>query len=214
MTRRLAPPRLLPLPLAIVLVGACGTPPAGPAAPSAEGDPAADPPGAPGPAAVHVPPVPTGVRSRTLLTQPVAERPPAPPPPLAAGSAPAAERAVGDGAVPEPRSARADDPGSRGNGLDAFKVREVIHAAQGRIRHCFDRLRQGSPRVTEARVSVRLEIAPAGNVEEVEVTGCAPDDDTFASCVRALVRSLDFPPASAPTVTTYPFVFSVASGEQ
>ncbi|NMC72367.1 MAG: AgmX/PglI C-terminal domain-containing protein, partial [Myxococcales bacterium] len=149
------------------------------------------------------------------LTQPVEETPPAlPPAPLGAGSPPAGDRPTSAGAVPEPRSARADDPGSRGNGLDAFKVREVIHAAQGRIRHCFDRLRQGSPRVTEARVSVRLEIAPAGNVEEVEVTGCAPDDDTFAGCVRALVRSLDFPPASAPTVTTYPFVFSVASGEQ
>lgn len=213
MTRRIVPLRFLG-PLVAIAVGACGAQAAEPATPSAGGEPAAEPtPSASGPGLA--PPVPTAIRSRTLLTQPVEEEPPPPPPPpVLAGSSPAGERMVGAGAIPEPRAVREDNAGGRANGLDAFKVRDVIHAAQGRIRHCFDRLRQDRPRVTEARVSVRLEIAPAGNVEEVEVTGCAPEDDAFAGCVRAFVRSLDFPPASAPTVTTYPFVFSVASGDQ
>ncbi|MBN1773117.1 MAG: AgmX/PglI C-terminal domain-containing protein [Deltaproteobacteria bacterium] len=210
MLQRLARRSLLPS-LAALLWSACGASSAEPAAPAAGAGPSASAAPVPG----HVPPVPTGVRSRTLLTQPVEEDPPPPVPALAyGGTAPAEERVVGDHAVPEPRAVRGEGEGGRAGGLDRFKVRDVIHAAQGRISHCFDRLRQDNPRVTEARVSVRIEIAPEGSVDEVEVTGCAPEDTTFAGCIRTLVRSLDFPSASAPTVTTYPFVFSVATGEQ
>lgn len=211
MTQRIVRRSFLPS-FAVLLLAACGAPAAEPVAPSGGG--AAGPETAVA-APDYVPPVPTAIRSRTLMTQPVEDEPP-PPPELAFGGAAAADegRMPGESAVPEPRAVPGEGAGGRAEGLDRFKVREVIHAAQSRIRHCFDRLRQGNPRVTEARVSVRIEIAPAGSVEEVEVTGCAPEDDTFAGCVRALVRSLDFPSASGRTVTTYPFVFSVATGEQ
>ena len=190
MTQRIVRRSFLPS-FAVLLVVACGAPSSGSVEPSAGGaarpEPVAAAPG-------YVPPVPTAIRSRTLMTQPAEDEPPPPPGLAFGGSVPADEgRMPGESAVPEPRAVPGEGAGERAGGLDRFKVREVIHAAQSRIRHCFDRLRQGNPRVTEARVSVRIEIAPAGSVEEVEVTGCAPEDDIFAGCLCALVRSLDFP---------------------
>lgn len=211
MTQRIVRRSFLPL-LAALLLAGCGASSAGSAGPAAGGGP---PPDTAAAASGYVPPVPTGIRSRTLVTQPVPDDPPPPTPGLAfGGAAPAEERTTDDSAVPEPRAVRGDPEGGTDGGLDRDDVREVIRAAQLRIRHCFDRLRQENPRVNEARISVRIKIAPAGAVEEADVTSCVPEDDTFAGCVRALVRSLDFPSAPSPTVVTYPFAFSLASGEQ
>jgi hypothetical protein len=192
--------------LPAVLLAACGSPAptsATPAGESAAGDPAAQ--------AGLVPPVPVELRSRTLVTQ--APEPPPPPPGTFDPDAPP-ERYPGDEAVPEPRAVRGRSGGaSTEGGLEREAVQDIIRDGQARFRHCFDRLRQGRPNVTEAQISVRFSIGSSGGVEEAEVVSAVPDDGDFAGCVRTLVKALDFPASTAPTEVTYPFSFQVTSGD-
>jgi hypothetical protein len=191
---------------AAVLLAACGSTAPEPATPQAE--PAAREPGG----LEGIPPfVPVELGSRTLVTQ--APEPPPPPPGTFDPNAPP-ERYPGDEAVPEPRAPRGRSGGaSTEGGLEREEVQDVIRDGQARFRHCFDRLRQGRPNVTEAQISVRFSIDASGGVTEAEVTSAVPADDDFSGCVRTLVKALDFPSSSAPTEASYPFSFQVTSGD-
>ncbi|MBI5502427.1 MAG: AgmX/PglI C-terminal domain-containing protein [Deltaproteobacteria bacterium] len=195
-----------PLHLLAVLVAGCGA--ATPAGGSAGTDPGA---GSPAEAASVRPPyVPVDLGDRTLLTQPAAEPDPDPGLPYLAA---ADDRVPGEDAVPEPRAPRPRSAGGADGGLEPEQVRDVVHDELPRFRHCFERLRQGNPNATEARVTVRFTIATGGSVSDAEVASAVPDDDDLASCVLTLVRALDFPRSSAATTTTYPFDFRVTDGD-
>ncbi|MBI5487161.1 MAG: energy transducer TonB [Deltaproteobacteria bacterium] len=188
-------------------VAGCG------AAPAAGGTAGTDPPAGASAeqAAVRPPYVPVDLGSRTLLTQPEPDPEPDPGPPSLAASE---DRVPGEDAVPEPRAPRPRSSGGDDGGLEPEQVRDVIHDQQLRFRHCFERLRQGNPNATEARVTVRFTVTRSGSVTEAEIASAVPDDDELASCVLTLVRALDFPDASATTTTTYPFDFRVTDGDE
>ena len=146
---------------------ACGGAPA--AGGAAGPDPA--PVATAGTGAPRPPYVPVQLGSRTLLTQPPEESrddrgaPPA---------VEAEDRVVGEDAVPEPRATR-PRPSGDAAGLEPERVRAVIHDQMSRFRHCFERLRQGNPDATEARVTVRFTIERSGGVASAALAGAVPN---------------------------------------
>jgi len=61
---------------------------------------------------------------------------------------------------------------------------------------------------TVARVSVKIDIAPSGNVSGVSSSGDPRGYRGLANCIESRVRNWTFPPSSGPTTVNVPFVFA------
>ena len=61
---------------------------------------------------------------------------------------------------------------------------------------------------TSARVSVKIDIAPSGNVSSVSSSGDPRGYRGLASCIESRVRNWTFPPSSGATTVNVPFVFA------
>lgn len=61
---------------------------------------------------------------------------------------------------------------------------------------------------TSARVSVKIDIAPSGNVSGVSSSGDPRGYRGLASCIESRVRNWTFPPSSGATTVNVPFVFA------
>lgn len=61
---------------------------------------------------------------------------------------------------------------------------------------------------TSARVSVKIDIAPSGNVSSVSSSGDPKGYRGLAGCIESRVRNWTFPPSSGATTVNVPFVFA------
>jgi len=61
---------------------------------------------------------------------------------------------------------------------------------------------------TTARVSVKIDISPSGNVSSVSSNGDPKGYRGLATCIESRVRSWSFPPSSGATTVNVPFVFA------
>ncbi len=89
------------------------------------------------------------------------------------------------------------------NSLDMNVVRRPIRAATPRIAGCYERQLAVTPNL-EGTVIVAFTIATSGKVTEASATGM---DDTVASCVVRVIRTLRFPGPPATIRVSYPFTF-------
>ena len=61
---------------------------------------------------------------------------------------------------------------------------------------------------TGARVAVKIDIAPGGNVSGVSSSGDPRGYRGLAPCIESRVRNWSFPPSSGSTTVNVPFVFA------
>jgi TonB family protein len=61
---------------------------------------------------------------------------------------------------------------------------------------------------TGARVAVKIDIAPGGNVSGVSSSGDPRGYRGLATCIESRVRNWSFPPSSGATTVNVPFVFA------
>jgi predicted Zn finger-like uncharacterized protein len=98
-----------------------------------------------------------------------------------------------------------------GQQLDSAQVQRTVTRYTGSVkRSCWqpalDARDQDAP--TSAKVSVSLQVAPSGSVQDVTTSGDPKGYRGLAACIASRVRGWQFPPASESTTVNVPFVFA------
>jgi len=98
-------------------------------------------------------------------------------------------------------------PADDGTPLTEKDIDDVIHAAKGRLTHCFQREVNRDPSLA-GTVQVRFEIAADGRVTTARVTASSVKSDEVSDCLTRSIATLRFP-AKGRAVVNYPFVFAL-----
>ena len=86
-------------------------------------------------------------------------------------------------------------------------IDDVIHAAKGRLTHCYQREANRDPSLA-GTVQVRFEIAADGRVTTARVTASSVKSEEVSDCLTRSIATLRFP-AKGRAVVNYPFVFAL-----
>ena len=100
---------------------------------------------------------------------------------------------------------------SAGQALDSATLQKTVSRYTASVkRSCWqpslDSRAPDAP--TSARVSVKIDIAPSGNVSSVSSNGDPKGYRGLATCIESRVRNWSFPPSSGATTVNVPFVFA------
>jgi hypothetical protein len=98
-------------------------------------------------------------------------------------------------------------PADDASPLTEKDIDDVIHAAKGRLTHCYQREVNLDPSLA-GTVQVRFEIAADGRVTTAKVTASSVRSDAVSDCLTRSIATLKFP-AKGRAVVNYPFVFAL-----
>jgi hypothetical protein len=113
--------------------------------------------------------------------------------------------------APDALANEAEAPGPLPDQLSAAHIQRTVHRNQPGIRHsCWNRaLASRDPTApSSVRVSVRIVIAPSGQVTQAVTGGEAMGYPGLAECVASRVRTWTFPRAGGSTKAALPFTFA------
>lgn len=92
--------------------------------------------------------------------------------------------------------------------LSPSRIREVVRAASGKMRRCYETALKRVPNES-GRLTVRFEIGPDGRVFFAHIQDTTLSDPAAQACMLEEFRALRFPPPVGGVVTVnYPLVFS------
>ncbi|MBW2699899.1 MAG: AgmX/PglI C-terminal domain-containing protein [Deltaproteobacteria bacterium] len=87
-------------------------------------------------------------------------------------------------------------------------IKKVIRRRLGGIKHCYEKRLKRNPEL-KGKVVIRFVIHPGGKIIEVEIVENTTGDPELASCIKARVRAIRFPPADGgETAVVYPFILA------
>jgi hypothetical protein len=110
-----------------------------------------------------------------------------------------------------PAESGANNGSSSGQALDSATLQKTVSRYTASVRRsCWQpALDSRSPDApTMAKVTVKIDIAPSGNVNGVSSNGDPRGYRGLASCIENRVRNWSFPPSSGATTVNIPFVFA------
>jgi hypothetical protein len=81
-------------------------------------------------------------------------------------------------------------------------VASVIRKNQTGVRMCYERALRNEPRLSVRRLDVRLNVSPAGLVDQVSLAEL-PDAAPLSTCIRNIIRTWKFSPAPAAYETAF-----------
>jgi len=118
-------------------------------------------------------------------------------------------RTVGPRSGPGETSSNSGQSG--GQGLDSATLQKTVSRYTASVRRscwqpALDSRAPDAP--TSARVSVKIDVSPNGNVSAASSSGDPKGYRGLASCIESRVRNWTFPPSSGSTTVNVPFVFA------